>query len=164
MKPTPIGLLPAYKAINKLSAFTPETKPSLKPVALEEEKADPKDFRVLPFTQNYPENLRRQLWPLCCGASILSGFKDAFNYNDSAEMTAAILDVIENTIPDLQVYAGEEMRPKLTFLTLNESQMKSPMIMKAITDAGFVKFAEASPRGRPQGFFRRDTSETFKTC
>jgi|SRR6185312_6535289 len=110
---------------------------------------------------NYPAEMRRQLWPLCCGASILSGFKDVAKLTEE-ELVKKIEQTIA-AIPDFQVYPFEHMRPKLTFLTLNKDQMNSPKIMAAIEKAGFKKFAEATPRSYPQGFFVQDTSNTWKT-
>jgi hypothetical protein len=119
-----------------------------------------KTKRILGPNQPYPEEMRRQLWPLCCGASIISGFKNVHMMTDD-ELVENIEATVKST-PDLQVYAGEQIKPKLTFLTLNNDQMKSPKIMTAIEKCGFVKFAEASPRGAPQGFFVRDDSKSFK--
>lgn len=109
----------------------------------------------------YPADMRRQLWPLCCGASILSGFKDIQKLTDD-QLVAQINDTIDNYHPDLQVFFGEHMQPKLTFLTLNSGQMGSKKIMDAIKKAGFVQFAVAAPRGAPQGFFVQDKSKSFK--
>lgn len=108
----------------------------------------------------YPAEMRTQLWPLCCGAGIISGFKDAGKYTDE-ELLKRINEVTDKYTPDHQVYKGEEIRPKLFFLTLNDAQMQSKKIMNAIKEAGFVKFAEAKPRGSVQGFFVRDKSKTF---
>ena len=68
------------------------------------------------FSGNFPPEMRRQLWPLCCGASILSGFKNvaAISHED---LVKQINDVIDNHRPDFQVYGYEDMRPRLTFLT-----------------------------------------------
>lgn len=107
---------------------------------------------------NYPEEMRRQLWPLCCGASILSGFKNV-QLLEPEELVQQIEDTIE-AIPDLQVYGYEQIRPKLTFLTLNKGQMASEKIVNAVAKAGFVKFMEASPRGTEQGFYYRDETKT----
>lgn len=112
---------------------------------------------------SYPDDMRRQLWPLCCGASIISGFKDVHKFDDVEELTKAIESTINDYLPDLQVFNGEKMMPKLTFLTLNSAQMGSKKIMDAITAAGFVKFATANPRGSAQGFFVHDTSGSFKS-
>lgn len=109
----------------------------------------------------YPSEMRRQLWPLCCGASILSGLKDVQKFKDDEELATALISTIDDYVPDLQVFAHEQMRPGLTFLTLNSGQMGSPKIMAGVKKAGFVKFAEAKPRGGAQGFFVRDTSKTF---
>lgn len=117
--------------------------------------------RVLPADKSYPATMRTQLWPLCCGARIISGFKDAHQYTDE-ELIKKINETIDEYIPDMQVFAGEVMQPKLVFLTLNYSQMGSPKIMGAVTACGFVKFAEAQPRGAPQGFFVKDMSNSFK--
>lgn len=110
----------------------------------------------------YPSEMRRQLWPLCCGSSILSGFKAVGNMTE-AELVKAIKETIEEKVPDLQVFEGEQMRPALTWLTLNASQTASPKIMKAIAAAGFVKVAECQPRGDIQAFFVKDTTSTFKS-
>lgn len=123
---------------------------------------DNKKFNRFP-DQPYPGEMRRQLWPLCCGASILSGFKDVATLTPQ-QLVQQINDTIDKHVPDLQVYTGEQMTPKLTFLTLNSGQMGSKKIMDAIKEAGFIKFAEASPRGSPQGFFVRDQSTTFKVA
>jgi hypothetical protein len=112
---------------------------------------------------NYPAEMRRQLWPLCCGASILSGFKDVGTIPED-KLVEQIKHTIDGMVPDLQVYGHESMMPKLTFLTLNSTQMGSDKIMSAVTKAGFVKFAEATPRGHAQGFFVRDVSNSFKQC
>lgn len=109
---------------------------------------------------SFPEAMRRQLWPLCCGASILSGFKNVAMI-DEDKLVEQIVDTIDNYIPDFQVYGGEQISPKLTFLTLNHGQMQSKKIMDAIAKAGFVKIGEAKPRGAPQGFFIRDLSKSW---
>lgn len=109
---------------------------------------------------NYPEEMRRQLWPLCCGASILSGFKNVATMTDE-ELDASIKNACEVARPDFQVFEYENMMPKFTFLTLNEGQMGSKKIMSAIERAGFFKIGEGRPRGGRQGFFLRDTSSTW---
>lgn len=108
----------------------------------------------------YPAEMRTQLWPLCCGAKIISGFKDVGTLTEEA-MVKQINGICDEYVADHQVYTGETMIPKLTFLTLNQDQMGSKKIMAAITAAGFVQFAIAKPRSRPQGFFVRDKSESF---
>ena len=113
------------------------------------------------YPGNYPEELRTQLWPLCCGARILSGLQHTQLLSEE-ELTKQIEDIIKNKVPDHQVYAGERMMPELTFLTLNKGQMSSPKIMNAIQKAGFVLFAKGKPRGSDQGFFVRDDSNTFQ--
>lgn len=112
------------------------------------------------YPGSYPEELRTQLWPLCCGARIISGFKGA-HISTVDELVKQIEETL-NVIPDHQVYAHEQMKPKLIFLTLNSAQMNSPKIMDAIKKCNFVKFAEAKPRGNPQGFFVRDESKSFE--
>lgn len=112
------------------------------------------------FTGDYPEEMRRQLWPLCCGASILSGFKNVATLTED-ELDAQIKNATDTATPDFQVYHHEQMRPKFTFLTLNSGQMQSPKIMRAIERAGFFKIGEGKPRGSTQGFFLRDTSATW---
>lgn len=109
----------------------------------------------------YPAEMRTQLWPLCCGAAILSGFKDVGLMTED-ELDEQIKGILTTSIADHQVYEGEVMRPKLTFLTLNSSQLQSPKIMKAVKTAGFVQFAVAKPRGGDQGFFVRDLSNSMK--
>ena len=113
------------------------------------------------FPGHYPSEMRRQLWPLCCGASIISGFKDV-GLMTEAQLVDAIEDTLD-AVPDFQVFAGETIVPKLTFLTLNAGQMGSKKIMQAIEKAGFFKIGEASPRHTLQGFFVRDDSKTWKT-
>jgi hypothetical protein len=112
------------------------------------------------FKGNYPDDMRRQLWPLCCGAAILSGFKKVNNLTED-ELDAEIKNAVDIALPDFQVFQGESMKPKFTFLTLNSGQMQSPKIMKAIERAGFFKIGEGKPRGSTQGFFLRDTSSTW---
>lgn len=112
-------------------------------------------------TEPYPAEMRTQLWPLCCGAAIISGFKDVGPLSEK-DLLAKINSVADESIPDHQVYKGEQMRPKLLFLTLNASQMGSKKIADAVKEAGFVQFAVAAPRGSSQGFYVRDKSESFK--
>lgn len=114
------------------------------------------------YPGNYPEEMRTQLWPLCCGARIISGFKNVAMM-DEDELVKQITVTIEEKIPDHQVYSHEQMRPRLTFLTLNSGQMQSKKIMDAVEKCGFVKFAEGKPRGGAQGFFVRDESKSFTT-
>ncbi len=109
----------------------------------------------------YPPEMRTQLWPLCCGASIISGFKDAAKFTE-AELVAKINEVIEKYVPDHQVYVSETITPRLVFLTLNADQMGSAKLMGAVTAAGFKQFATASPRHSAQGFFVRDKSGSFE--
>lgn len=116
---------------------------------------------VSPQNTPYPADMRRQLWPLCCGASILSGFKNAHTLTEE-ELVKQIKSTINDYVPDLQVFVGETICPRLVFLTLNASQMQSPKIMGAIKEVGFVKFANAQPRGSDQGFFVYDMSQTFE--
>lgn len=115
------------------------------------------------FDGDYPEEMRRQLWPLCCGASILSGFKQVNGLTDD-ELVEQIQGVIESSTPDFQVFKHEGMRPKLTFLTLNQQQMQSKKIMTAIEKVGFFKIGDAKPRGSDQGFFVRDTSNSWRAA
>lgn len=104
--------------------------------------------------QSYPANMRRQLWALCCGASILSGFKNVNQLTDD-ELVADI-EACVKAVPDMQVFGGEQLNPPFTFLTLNSGQMGSPKIMKAIEKAGFFMIGVGNPRGGKQGFFLRD--------
>jgi hypothetical protein len=112
-------------------------------------------------TKPYPAEMRTQLWPLCCGAKIISGFKTVGNL-EPAELVKQINEICDGPTPDHQVYTGEVINPKLTFLTLNSGQMQSKSIMQAIEAAGFTQFAVAAPRGSKQGFFYRDKSNTFE--
>lgn len=111
---------------------------------------------------SYPDEMRTQLWPLCCGAAILSGFKNVGGLS-SEDLVKQITTITDECIPDMQVYRGEQILPRLMFLTLNSTQMSSAKIMTAIKEAGFTQFASASPRGHDQGFFVRDKSKTFKS-
>lgn len=108
----------------------------------------------------YPAEMRVQLWPLCCGAKIISGFKAVQNF-EPEELAKQIVDVCENWTPDGQVYAGESLNPNLTFLTLNSGQIASKAIMSAITAAGFVQIGQGTPRNAQQGFFVRDPGKKF---
>lgn len=112
--------------------------------------------------KHFPAEMRRQLWPLCCGASIISGFKNTQTLTDEELVTQ--IEATCDTIPDFQVYAGETIKPQFTFLTLNSGQMGSKKIMAAIEKTGFKKIGEGSPRGSAQGFFLRDTSGTWKAA
>lgn len=113
------------------------------------------------FAGNYPETMRTQLWPLCCGMSILSGFKDAGPIPED-QLIENINNACDVMVPDMQVYPHEKMRPSMIFLTLNNGQMSSPKIMSAIEKAGFVRIGTGQPRGNDQGLFLRDKSKTFK--
>lgn len=114
------------------------------------------------FAGNFPDEMRRQLWPLCCGASIISGFK-AVNLLSDDELIEAINHTVTKAVPDFQVFATEHMRPKMTFLTLNEDQMHSKKIMAAIEKCGFKMIGEGRPRSARQGFFLRDESNSWKS-
>jgi hypothetical protein len=112
------------------------------------------------FPGAYPANMRRQLWPLCCGASIISGFKDVNKLTEDELITDINASVA--MVPDMQVFAGETINPKFTFLTLNSGQMGSKKIMDCIDKAGFFLVGIGNPRGGAQGFFLRDdTSGTW---
>lgn len=112
-------------------------------------------------SKSYPAEMRRQLWPLCCGAAIISGFKDVHSLTED-QLVDKINDIIKNQIPDMQVFGGETICPKLTFLTLNQGQTASPKLMAAVKKSGFELFATGQPRGSVQSFFVRDDSKTFK--
>lgn len=112
------------------------------------------------YNGNYPEEMRTQLWPLCCGARIISGFKAAHTLT-IPELVAKIEATI-NAVPDHQVYSHEKMKPSVVFLTLNSSQMQSIKIMEAVKEAKFVLFAKGTHRSNDQGFFVRDDSNSFK--
>lgn len=111
------------------------------------------------FPGNFPAEMRRQLWPLCCGASILSGFKQV-NMLDDEQLFKNIDKLCSNNgpIPDFQVFTGESMHPKFTFLTLNSGQGQSKKITDAIAKAGFFLVGTGRPRGHLQYFYLRDDS------
>lgn len=109
--------------------------------------------------KDYPAEMRTQLWPLCCGAMILSGFKNVQTLTEE-QLVKRINDTISNMIPDLQVFGYETIRPTIVFLTLNRSQMDSPKIMNSITACGFVKIGI---KNNYQGFFVKDMSNSFTT-
>ncbi len=123
------------------------------------EKKKPAKFGPT-FNGDFPSEMRTQLWPLCCGARIISGFKHAANLTleDLVEEIEATLEAV----PDFQVFQGEQMQPKLTMLTLNARQMASPKIMQAVEKCGFKLVFTAKPRGSKQGFFVRDESKTLE--
>ena len=108
----------------------------------------------------YPSEMRTQMWPLCCGARIISGFKLAAQLSD-AELDEQIAGTM-SAIPDHQIFAGEKMKPAFTFLTLNSTQTASPKIMSAIERAGFKLIFTGKPRGSLQSWFLKDTSNTFQ--
>lgn len=105
-------------------------------------------------TSSYPANMRRQLWALCCGASIISGFKQVNQLTD--EELVEDIEACINMVPDMQVFGGEQLNPKFTFATLNSGQMGSPKLMSAMEKAGFFMIGTGTPRGGKQGFFLRD--------
>ena len=115
----------------------------------------------------FPEEMRRMVWPLCCGFSILSGFKNVNQLTDDelVEDLQIVLSQNGKKTPrlDFQVYASEVMDPNITFLTLNDSQMRSTKIMKAIERVGFVLVGVGRPRGSPQGLYLYDRTGTFST-
>lgn len=111
------------------------------------------------FAGDYPSEMRTQLWPLCCGARIISGFKHAANL--TLEQLVEEIELTLKSVPDFQVFRSESMMPKLTMLTLNRSQMSSPKIMQAVEKCGFQLVFTAQPRGSTQGFFVRDESKTL---
>lgn len=111
--------------------------------------------------KSYPAEMRTQLWPLCCGVKIISGFKAVGNF-DPKELVAKITETCDKYTPDHQVYGGETINPALTMLTLNAGQMQSKAIMEAVAAAGFTQFAKGTGRNKEQGFFYRDTSGNFQ--
>jgi hypothetical protein len=111
--------------------------------------------------KQYPSEMRTQLWPLCCGAKILSGFKHVGPIKMD-ELVNKINSICDEYVPDHQVYIGETMQPTLTYLTLNNEQWGSAKIREAVKKAGFRLFATASPRHYTQYFLVRDLSESFK--
>lgn len=108
----------------------------------------------------YPAEMRTQLWPLCCGAKIISGFKSVGNYTDD-ELVTKIKEVL-NWTPDMQVFRGEGLRPVLCFLTLNSGQLASPKIIEALEKVGFQRFATSMSMSGPQGWFVFDARGEFK--
>jgi hypothetical protein len=135
------------------------TEQVVKPVAA---KKRPTEFGPT-FPGAFPPEMRRQLWPLCCGASIISGFKNVNQLTDE-ELIEQINFTVTTPRPDFQVFAGEQMKPALTFLTLNSTQMASKKIMTAIEKCGFKLIGTGTPRGSQQGFFLRDTSNSWKAA
>ncbi len=109
----------------------------------------------------YPFEMRNQLWPLCCGAQILSGFKDVGRMTHT-NLVNKINEICTDYVPDHQVYIGENMKPTVVFLTLNSDQMSSQKIIKAVLEAGFKLFAYGTDRNLDQGFFVRNESGNFK--
>lgn len=105
---------------------------------------------------SYPADMRRQLWALCCGASIISGFKDVNKLTED-ELVSDIESCV-GMVPDMQVFGGEQINPKFTFMTLNSGQMGSAKIMAACDKAGFFLIGTGKPRGSLQGFYLRDDS------
>lgn len=87
----------------------------------------------------YPAELRAQLYPLCCGFTVISGFKDAGSKTE-AGLTEELQTVMKK-VPYNQVYTGEKMMPKTFSLVLNTSQMGSPKIVNAVRAAGFMPVA-----------------------
>lgn len=112
-------------------------------------------------SKSYPEEMRTQNWPLCCGAKIISGFKNVGNETDE-ELIKQINSVCDDYVPDHQIYGGETINPALTFLTLNQGQMGSKKIVTAVEAAGFKLFAKGTGRNKEQGFFFRDTTKSFR--
>lgn len=112
-------------------------------------------------SQPYPAEMRNQLWPLCCGAQILSGFKSV-GTDTHEDLVKKINDLCDNYVADHQVFANEVMKPTVCFLTLNGGQMASAKIIKAVEEAGFKQFAKGTDRGYDQGFFVRNKSGNFK--
>ena len=111
--------------------------------------------------KSYPANMRRQLWALCCGASILSGFKEVNSLSED-ELVEDINTCL-GMVPDMQVFGGEQLNPAFTFVTLNSGQMGSKKIMDALEKTGFFMIGVGAPRGGKQGFFLRDgTQGTWK--
>ena len=113
------------------------------------------------FAGHFPPEMRRQMWPLCCGMSILSGFKDVAMLTED-ELVQQIEYICTKPRPDFQIFAAEEMRPAMTWLTLADHQMASKKIMDAIEKCGFTLVGTGQPRGKPQGLFLRDTSKSWK--
>lgn len=114
------------------------------------------------YPGHYPSEMRTQMWPLCCGARIISGFKNVATLND-AQLDQAIKDTLA-AIPDHQIFSGETFKPAFTFLTLNSGQTASPKLMAAVERAGFKLIFTGSPRGSKQSFFLLDTSGTYKAA
>lgn len=115
------------------------------------------------FPGSFPQEMRRQLWPLCCGASILSGFKQVNVLTDD-QLVKQIekLCTPVGPVPDFQVFQGEAITPKFTFLTLNDVQAQSKKITDAIAKAGFFLIGTGRPRSYLQYFYLRDDSAEGK--
>jgi hypothetical protein len=101
-----------------------------------------KTYPTFDNTKPYPADMRVQLWPLCCGARILSGFKNVAG-KSTDEMVKMIEEQLNDYIPDGQVYIGERINPPLTFLTLNAGQASSKTLMDAVYKAGFKELFTA---------------------
>jgi hypothetical protein len=112
--------------------------------------------------KSYPADMRRQLWALCCGASIISGFKNVAKLTEDELVND--INACCAKVPDMQVFGGEQINPKFTFLTLNEGQASSEKIINAITRCGFFLIGTGRPRGALQHFYLRDdtTGGTWK--
>lgn len=111
------------------------------------------------YKGHYPSEMRTQMWPLCCGARIISGFKNVAQLTD-AELDEQIKGTLA-AVPDHQIFEHETFKPAFTFLTLNSGQTASPKLMAAVERAGFKLIFTGSPRGSKQSFFLLDTSGTY---
>jgi len=122
-----------------------------------------KETNTMQFGSNaksYPSDMRVQLWPLCCGATILSGFKDTSTLTPEA-LVQQIKDTMQ-AIPDHQVFAGETITPKTIWVVLNGSQCKSPKITGALETVGFREVAECMLNSGIGKFYVYDGTKTFK--
>jgi hypothetical protein len=129
---------------------------------VEEELYRPQAFGPT-FQGHFPAEMRRQMWPLCCGMSILSGFKSV-NTLTEQELVDQIVYICTKPRPDFQIFKEENMKPTMTWLTLNGDQMASKKIMRAIELAEFNLIGTGVPRYSKQGLFLRDTGKTWKSA
>lgn len=118
---------------------------------------------INPTCASFPSDTRTQFWPLCCGATILSGLESEVIQLGQAELTELIRSNLEDYIPDFQVVG--HMRQKcsaVVWLTLNKTQMSSPKLVNAVKVNGFVPVAWNMSMGGGITYFVRDLGGDFK--
>lgn len=113
---------------------------------------------------SFPVETRTQLWPLCCGATILSGLEspDVTLLSPDA-LTELIRSNLEDYIPDFQVVAHMKQGcSAVVWLTLNKTQMSSAKLVNAVKANGFVPVAWNMSMGGGITYFVRDLGGNFK--